>query len=270
VKTLGRAETPFVTPPGPTRPICDVAHEARQRNNSAAPGLEKRCREDLATRGEAIAKRDPLSAELRGRTRNALSRRGFDIGMAAAEGHTAPDPGDQTIHNALSGLEQAAFDAAVSFSLQRNKNAQLAATGAAIARADTAVAQARIADKDVSYWLGFDIATGYFGARARGGLGNTAAGPESLRIRDALDAVAQRGFNASTQLHLSRNVAKGNLGGAGAGSPANGGKPGPLSAAAPLSPPALRPQKADGVSLNPQPLPPKTTVLPAQAPSALR
>lgn len=207
VHKLGRAETAFGTG-DPPRPICDVAREARTRNSPAAPGLESQCRAELAARGEAIANQDPLSAELRRRARNDLSRRGFDIGLAAAEGDTAPGPGKQAIHNALSGVEQAAFDAAVSFSLQRNRNAALAATGAAIAQADPAVAQARAADKDVFFWLGFDIATGIFGDPAQGALGNTATGPGSLGIRDALDAAAQRGFNASVDFHLRRIAAK--------------------------------------------------------------
>jgi hypothetical protein len=207
-KSLGRVQTPFVTPPGSARPICDVAQEARARNSPAAPGLEAQCRADLAVRGAAIAEQDPLSAELRRRARNDISRRGFDIGMAAAQGNTMPGPGKQAIHDALNGIEQAAYDAAVSFSLQRNRNAQLAATGAAIAQADPGVAQARTADPDVFYWLGFDIATGIFGDPASGALGNTATGPGSLGIRDALSAPAQRGFNAAVALHLSRHYAR--------------------------------------------------------------
>lgn len=300
VKALGRVEAPFDTPGSP-RPICDVATEARTRNNAAAPGLEIQCRADLASRGEAIANQDPLSAELRRRARNDLSRRGFDIGMAAAEGQTAPGPGKQAIHNALSGVEQAAFDAAVSFSIQRNKNAKLAATGAAIAQADSAVAQARVADKDVFFWLGFDIATGIFGDRARGALGNTATEPGSLAIRGALDAVAQRGFNASADFHLRRNGVTANLSGSASANPPNGSKPVQLSAplaggaalnkAGVLAPPQRNPlagdmglkqpviqapgaarsplQKADPAALNAQPQASPTT-LPAQAPSTLR
>ena len=300
VKALGRVEAPFDTP-GSTRPICDVAAEARTRNNAAAPGLETQCRADLAARGEAIANRDPLSAELRRRAHNDLSRQGFDIGMAAAEGQTEPGPGKQAIHNALSGVEQAAFDAAVSFSIQRNRNAKLAATGAAIARADSAVAQARAADKDVFFWLGFDIATGIFGDRALGGLGNTVTAPASLAIRNALDPIAQRGFNTSTDFHLRRNGVTANLSGSAAASPPNGSKPvqlaaplgggaalnkagalaplqsNPLAGGASLkqavipAPGAARSplQKADPAALNAQPQASPTT-LPIQAPSALR
>src|SRR5260370_5231765 len=57
--------------------------------------------DDLAARGEAIANADPLSAELRNRQPEGPARRGFDIGMAAAEGHTAPGPGKDKIRASL-------------------------------------------------------------------------------------------------------------------------------------------------------------------------
>jgi Lamin Tail Domain len=205
-KSLGRVETPFI--PGPPRPICEVANEARARNSPAAPGLEAQCRAELATHGEEIASRDPLTAELRRRTRNEASLRGFDLGMAVAQNDTLPGPGKQRIHDALTGVEQSAYDAAVSFLLQRNKNAELAATGAAIAAQDSVVAKARTADSDVFYALGFDIATGIFGDPSLGARGNTAVGPGSLGIRDGLSSLAQRGFNGSVALHLSRHYAR--------------------------------------------------------------
>jgi hypothetical protein len=161
--------------------------------------------DELATRGAVVASADPLAVELRARAPNDSVRRGFDIGMAAAEGNTAPGPGKQRIHDSLPAAEQGGFDTAVSFSLQRNKNAKLAATGATIAQTDPVVAQARQADSDVFYWLGFDIGSGIFGDPALGALGNTATGPGSLGIRDALIPAAQRGFNASVNLHLHRN-----------------------------------------------------------------
>jgi len=88
--------------------------------------------------------------------------------------------------------------------VERNRNAKFASTGAAIAAADAAVAEARNAQTDVFYRLGFDIATGIFGNPALGARGNTATGPGSLGIRDSLSAAGQRGFNASVKLHLSR------------------------------------------------------------------
>ena len=158
----------------------------------------------LAVKGQAIASEDPLAIEFRNREPEGASRRGFDIGMAAAEGHTLPGPGKQRIHDSLSPAEQGGFNTAVSFSLERNRNADFAAKGAAVAKGDRVVAEARTAETDVLYWLGFDIATGIFGDPARGAQGNTATGPGSLRIRDSLSAAGQRGFNASVTLHLGR------------------------------------------------------------------
>jgi hypothetical protein len=163
--------------------------------------------DDLAAKGKRIAKADPLSAELRKREPEGPSQRGFDIGMAAAEGHTAPGPGKQRIHDSLSLAEQRGFERAVSFSLERNKNADFAARGARIAKLDPKVADARIAETDVFYWLGFDIATGIFGDPALGALGNTATGPGSLKIRDSLSPAGQRGFNASVKLLVQPTTA---------------------------------------------------------------
>jgi len=157
----------------------------------------------LAARGSAVAMQDPLTAELRRRTAPAALR-GFDIGMAAAEGQSLPGPGKQKIHDALTAAEQPGFDAAVAFSLQRNRNAKLAAVGAAIAAADPVVARARVAENDVVYSLGFDIASGIFGDPKAGAQGNTATGSGSLGLRNSLSPAAQRGFNAATALHLSR------------------------------------------------------------------
>src|SRR5258707_6864771 len=96
----------------------------------------------LAAKGEAIANADPLSAELRNRQPDDPSRRGFDIGMAVAEGQTLPGPGKQKMHDSLPPAEQRGFNIAVSFSLERNRNAKSAAIGAAIAKVDKRVAAA--------------------------------------------------------------------------------------------------------------------------------
>jgi hypothetical protein len=204
VKAVGRTKLPPGTAVNPPAPICDLAQEARARNNPAAPGLEEKCLSTLAARGDGVAMQDPLSAELRSREPEGPSRRGFDIGMAAAEGHTAPGPGKQRIHDLLSPAEQKGYEHAVAFSLERNRNADLAARGAAIARVDQIVAAARTAETDVFYWLGFDIATGIFGDPALGARGDVRLSPDSQKIRDSLSVVAQRGFDASVKLHLSR------------------------------------------------------------------
>lgn len=85
-----------------------MASEAAARNSPATPNIESQCRTELATRGEAIANRDPLAAELRRRVRDDASCRGFDLGMAVAENDTLPGPGKQKIHDKLAGAEQAA------------------------------------------------------------------------------------------------------------------------------------------------------------------
>jgi hypothetical protein len=304
VKAVGRVKLAPGTPPSPPRPICEVAREARARNSPAAPGLEAQCRAQqaalaeaaarpfdlnaLAARGEAIARQDRVAAELRNLQPDGPSRRGFNVGLAAAEGHTAPGPGKQKIHDQLSPAEQAGFDAAVSFSLtrnrkrivdlaakgegiasqdplavelrnqqpegparhgfdvgmaaaegqtapgpgkqlihdgldpaeqggfttavsfslDRNRNAEAAAKGAEIAEADPAVAAARASETDVLYRLGFDIATGIFGDPALGAKGNTATGPGSNKIRNELSPSARRGFDASVAFHLSREYAR--------------------------------------------------------------
>jgi hypothetical protein len=160
---------------------------------------------DSAGRGRDIAGQDPLAMELRGEQPDEDARLGFDIGMAAAEGHTAPGPGKDRIRDSLPQTQRGGFSAAVTFSIDRNKNAELAANGAAIARQDRLVAAARAAEADAMHRLGFDIATGIFGDPAMGARGNTAKGPGSLGIRDGLSFLAQRGFNASMAFHLSRD-----------------------------------------------------------------
>jgi len=216
---LGRV-TPRTTPTGPARTLCEAAADARGRNSPAAPGLERQCAAqqvrqaeqapivaglpDLAVRGEALASADPRSASLREQQAEGPKRTGFDIGMAAAENQTAPGPGKDRIRATLAAGEQAGFDVGVSFSLDRNRNAELAATGERIAGADPAAAAARERDPDGRYQLGFDIATAIFGDPALGAKGNTATGPGSLGIRDALSAASQRGFNDAVAYHLAR------------------------------------------------------------------
>jgi hypothetical protein len=125
--------------------------------------------------------------------------------MAVAEGQTLPGPGKRQIRSSLGPLEQQGFDAAVAFSLERNRNAGFAAVGAFIAGKDKVVAVIRNSDKDPFYRLGFDIGSGIFGDPKLGARGNTATGPGSLKIRDSLSAAGQIGFDASVKLHLSRN-----------------------------------------------------------------
>ena len=202
-----KAQRRIVHTPGTTsatpRSICDSAQDARARNNPAAPGLEQTCL--TIKKGEALANQDPLAIELRNQQPDDSARQGFDIGMAAADRQTSLGPGkEQTCAGLHTTAEQGGCRIAVLFSVDRNRNAQLAATGAQIAQADQVVADLRNAETDVFYRLGFDIATGIFGNPTLGARGNTATGPGSLGVRDALNAAGQRGFNASVKLHLSR------------------------------------------------------------------
>jgi hypothetical protein len=214
----GKVELPSGTAPNPPMPICEAARMARARNSPAAPGLEAQCRAEeaaqaqapidldaLAGRGPAITEQDPLAVELRGQQPDDAARRGFDIGMAAAERQTEWGPGKQRILDSLPGrAEREGFKAATSFSLERNRYAERAALGAKIAAEDETVAEVRDADPDPFYRLGFDIATAIFGDKARGAQGNTTTGPGSLGIRNSLSPAAQRGFDAAVQFHLSR------------------------------------------------------------------
>jgi hypothetical protein len=222
VKSIGRVRVPS-RPSGPPIPICDAARSARARNSPAAASLEAQClalggdpaidpaaagiptADELASKGAIIADDNALSAVLRQQQREGPNRRGFDIGMAASEGQTEWGPNKQKILESLGAAEQEGFKVAVSFVLDRNRNADLAAIGAAIAESDPVVAQTRTRAADVRYWLGFDIATGIFGDRALGARGHTATGPGSSAIRDALSAPAQQGFNASVAFHLNRH-----------------------------------------------------------------
>jgi hypothetical protein len=158
----------------------------------------------LAARGEVVTRQDPLAVELRNQQSGDRARRGFDIGMGAADGQTADGPGKQRINNILSSEEQPGYRMAVSFSLERNRYIERATKGAAIAEGDSAIAEVRNAKTDVFYKLGFDIATAIFGDPARGAQGNTATGPGSLGIRNSLSSAGQSGFNDSLALNLSR------------------------------------------------------------------
>lgn len=157
-----------------------------------------------ATRGEALANQDRLAMALRNLQPEGPVRRGFDIGMAVAEGHTQDGDGKRRIKASLSPDEQQGFTTAITYTLIRNKNAKEAAVGAAIAQSDVSVDRARKADMDPFYQLGFDIASGLFGDPAKGSVGSTQLGTGSLAIRSGLNAAGQRGFDDSVKLHFGR------------------------------------------------------------------
>jgi hypothetical protein len=85
----------------------------------------------LASRGAAMVNADPIFAEARNAAPDVRLRRasdiifyrlGFDIGLAASEGHTLPGPGKDRIRDSLLvPAEQGGFSRAVSFSIERNR-----------------------------------------------------------------------------------------------------------------------------------------------------
>jgi hypothetical protein len=165
------------------------------------PTFEKGLLDVFASRGETLANDDPLASALAAREPEGDARRGFYIGMGAAEGHTLPGPGKDKIQSGLPEAQKPSFGRGVVFSVERNRNIEVIDKGAAVAKADPVVATARQNDSPF-YVLGFDLATGYFGDPALGAVGNTLTGPSSLGARDTLDAEGQRGFDAAVKFHL--------------------------------------------------------------------
>jgi hypothetical protein len=165
------------------------------------PTLKKGLTDGMVAKGEILTRDDPLSIALSEREPVGPGRRGFFIGMAVAEGQTLLGPGKDTFRDGLLPEERNGFQAAVRFSVDRNRNAKLAGVGAALAKADPEIATAR-ANPSPFFTLGFDIASGLFGDPARGAVGNTATGPGSLGIRDLLNQEGQNGFNSAIAFHL--------------------------------------------------------------------
>jgi hypothetical protein len=156
----------------------------------------------LVAKGNEIAGQDPLAILLRDQPNH--SALGFATGLGAAENQTLPGPGKDRIRDALNLADRGSFRQAVDFSLDKNNNLDLAAKGAAVVKADQAAADARSALPLSVAWLGFDIASGLFGTVAAGGLGHTAEGPGSGKIRDGLSLDGQKGFKAAVAFHLGR------------------------------------------------------------------
>ena len=79
-------------------------------NGNPSPVLSEM--DEAAKKGEAIAYQDRLATALRTFQPEGPVRRGFDIGMAAAEGHTADGDGKRRIKATLLPEEQRGFTAA--------------------------------------------------------------------------------------------------------------------------------------------------------------
>ncbi len=170
------------------------------------PVLAEAPMDATAERGLNVARQDPLAMAIRALLPTGLTQRGFDLGMALAEGQTLPGPGKQRFHDELpTSDEKHGFDVAVNYTLPRNRHLELARAGLAVAQANRVVQKVRDAEPAGLFTLGFDIASGIFGDPAQGSraLGNTADGPGAQRHRDDLkDANAQRGFDAARKLNL--------------------------------------------------------------------
>jgi hypothetical protein len=207
---IGLAAAEGQTAPGPGKDrIRDMLNPAEQDGFTTAVNFSlshnRQKITDSAGKGRAIARQDPLAWALRREQPDEEARLGFDIGMAAAEGHTAHGPGKDARRDTLPAAQRSGYQAAVNFSVDRNKNADLAAKGAAIAQQDRFTAAARAAEADAMRRLGFDIATAIFGDPRLGAQGATEKGPGSLAVRDGLSLLAQRGFSSAMAFHLSRD-----------------------------------------------------------------
>ncbi|MEO8017409.1 MAG: hypothetical protein ABI769_06325 [Pseudomonadota bacterium] len=218
VKSIGRVNTGTSTP-RPPRPICDSARDALARQSPASPNLVAQCRaaggnpgagpsnkeiEAVRMRGEYACSIDAAASELRNRF-TGFARRGFEIGLGAWADQTAPGPGKQRYHDALTAPEQQGFDLAAAYALPKNLYAKLIAVGLVIAGADAEVAAARTTDADVFFRQGFDIASGLFGDPAAGSEGSKVMGAGAMAIRNGLSEPGRRGFDASAKLHLARS-----------------------------------------------------------------
>jgi hypothetical protein len=218
VKSIGRVNT------GPSAPrtsasICDSARDALSRQSPASPNLVAQCNaaggsatsvsnnadlEAARLQGEYRANTDAIAGELRNRVAGP-ARRGFEIGLGVWADQTAPGPGKQRYHDALTRVEQQGFDLAAAYALPKNKYAKLIAVGTAIAASDEDVAVARKSDADLFFAMGFDIASGLFGDPAAGSEGSKVMGAGAFAIRNSLPEPGRRGFDASSKLHLARS-----------------------------------------------------------------
>ena len=219
VKAQGRVKLdPSNTTPASARRICELAAQALVRNSPAARGLAEKCAAEkslppppidlnaLQARGAEIAAAEPEAGTLR--DQQGAARRGFEIGLAAAEWHTLPGPGKQSIHDMLSYVkqstfgpsEQTAFDAAVTYSLAlyKQKLDDLATRGAAMTVDDPLSAEFRSRQAEGDARRGFEIGL----AAAEG---HTAQGPGKQKIRGALVAAEQAGYDAAVAFTIERN-----------------------------------------------------------------
>ena len=116
---LGSAIVAFAAALGSQACMAQAAFNAPADSSkaaSAAFGLD-----GLAAKGAVLASLDPMAAEMRKLLPDASARRGFDIGLAVAEGQTLPGPGKQRTHDSLLAGEREGFSIAVAYTLARNR-----------------------------------------------------------------------------------------------------------------------------------------------------
>jgi hypothetical protein len=152
---------------------------------ASMPTLQKGTTDVYAAKGEILTNQDPLAEALRDQQPEGEGRRGFFVGMAAAERQTAPGPGKDAIRDGLPEPERQGFAIAVQFSLGRNRAAEWAEKGAAVVRADPEVAKVARANPECLLLPGFRHRDRDIRDPALGAAGNTATGPGLLAIRDA-------------------------------------------------------------------------------------
>jgi hypothetical protein len=215
LKAQGRVKLGGAASTSPALSICEAADAAIARNSPAARGLAQQCAAEkkkplppvdlnaLQARGVEIANAEPEAGELR--DQQGAVRRGFEIGLAAAEWQTLPGPGKDRIRAMLSGStysrsEQSAFDAAVAYSLAlyKQKLAELATRGAGMIEEDALSAEFLGLQKGASAQLGFLVGL----AAAEG---QTANGPGKQKIRGALPAEEQAGYDTAVAFSIGRN-----------------------------------------------------------------
>jgi hypothetical protein len=171
-------------------------------------------RDALIARGSALAQQDLLATEYARRLGpNAdVARNGFYIGMAVAEGHTAPGPGKTAKCAALPGGEIEGCNTGVLFSVESNRNKEKREAGFRTVQSDKALSQARgvgrspkTAAVDMFYKLGFDIGVGVAGNQ-------TLPGPGKDKYGQSLDVALRAGFAAGVTAALERNRRLGETG----------------------------------------------------------
>ena len=77
---------------------------------------------ELEAKGAELTSQDPAASVILNQQRDDSARRGFKIGMAAAEGNTEPGPRKDGIRASLKPEEREGFTYAVLYSLNKNRN----------------------------------------------------------------------------------------------------------------------------------------------------